>query len=69
MSACVCCPETSELNVPQGLKAGVRRVSLFNWLTVLLITGWVGIVTLAMQVADDSGSTLPPLETFLSTLI
>ena len=73
MSACTCCPEVRELptfdDVCGQVQATSKKVTLFNWVTVLLITGWVGIVTVAMQLADRNDAALLSLETFISSLL
>ncbi len=67
MSACHCCPHTRER---KALLETRHRPSLFNWVTVLLLTGWVGIVTVALKTAGPENlSAVPTLESFLRTLL
>ena len=69
MSACTCCPETTrELEAPRGPVLR-RNASLFNWVTVLLVSGWVAIVTFALHHAATSKTSLPTVETFISSMI
>jgi hypothetical protein len=43
---------------------------LFNWVTALLLTGWVGIVAVAVELAGPQKLTpLPTLESFLRALL
>lgn len=72
MSACTCCPPDrleDQLKSLQELPGKSRKVSLFNWVTVLLVTGWVGIVTLALQLAAEKEASMPSLESFISSLL
>ena len=67
MSACNCCPRTRDA---ERLPEIHPRTTLFNWVTVLLLTGWVGIVTIAMETAGPENlSAVPTLEAFLRTLL
>jgi len=74
MSACQGCdsshtelPALEPLNRPEETPV---RVTLFNWVTVLMATGWVGIVTVALELAGPRNMTVvPTLEAFLKTLL
>ena len=72
MSSCQCCPDL-HAKLDQGHKRTdfrIQRFSLFNWVTVLLVTGWVGIVSVAFHLAGPSQmSAVPTLEAFLRTLL
>ena len=74
MSACQCCdsshtelPALEPLDRPEDIPV---RVTLFNWVTMLMATGWVGIVTVALALAGSRNMTaVPTLEAFLKTLL
>jgi hypothetical protein len=74
MSACQYCdpshtplPTLEPLNQRKETHAGA---TLFNWVTVLMVTGWVGIVTVAIELAGPRNMTaVPTLEAFLKTLL
>jgi hypothetical protein len=74
MSACQFCdssqtelPALEPLNRPEDIPV---RVNLFNWVTVLMATGWVGIVIIALELAGPRNMTaVPTLEAFLKTLL
>lgn len=74
MSACQCC-ETQQLQAMDlpGHKPGrdhTSRFNLFNWVTVLLLTGWMAIVVAAVGFAGPANVTaVPTLEAFLRTLL
>jgi hypothetical protein len=72
MSMCICGDPTvefsSELEERQVIP--LSRSGLFNWVTVLLLAVWVGIVTLAIESAGvESMAAAPTLEAFLRTLL
>ncbi len=70
MSACNCCPHARDAKSLPEIHSNQVRPNLFNWLTVLLLTGWVGIVTVALETAGaENLSAMPTLEVFLRTLL
>ncbi|MBO6564977.1 MAG: hypothetical protein JJ934_02245 [Pseudomonadales bacterium] len=70
MSAGHCCRHTRDAKAPPEIHANHVRPNLFNWLTVLLLIGWVGIVTVALETAGaENLSAMPTLEVFLRTLL
>ena len=62
MSCCHCEPDTF---VDQHVS--VPRVSLFNRLTAILVSAWIGIVVLAAEIAGSAPET-PSLESFIRSL-
>ena len=79
MSACHCCdqPILDQLEIGKNERRQSSQISwlslrpsLFNWITVLLVTGWVVIVAIAAELAGpDSLSAVPTLEGFLKELL
>ena len=70
MSACQCCDPSYTLEPLKQRKETPVRATLFNWVTVLMVTGWVGIVTVAFELAGPRNMTaVPTLEAFLKTLL
>lgn len=72
MSACCPCGHRTcdAETLPETLSKPQVRPGLFNWLTVLLLTGWIGIVTFALETAGpDKVSAMPTLEGFLRVLL
>ncbi len=69
MSGCQCynnCPEQPE----SLISVAVRRGSLFNWVTTLLVSMWVGIVATAMVLAGPENlAPVPTLELFIRSLL
>ena len=62
MSACHYCHHPASQTI-------ATRPQLFNWVTALLLTGWVGIVSLAFEMSSAANlSAVPTLEVFLKTL-
>ena len=64
---CVCqyCPDSQEIR-----ETGRPRATLFNWVTALLVAGWVGIVAVAAELAGpEEISAVPTLEVFLRSLL
>ncbi|MDA0273141.1 MAG: hypothetical protein O3C68_07800 [Proteobacteria bacterium] len=60
-------PALEPLDRPEDIPV---RVTLFNWVTMLMATGWVGIVTVALALAGSRNMTaVPTLEAFLKTLL
>ena len=74
MSACHCCQEPGSLSESDRRPYPVR-VSLFNRVTALLLTGWLVIVFIAVELAGTrvagagDMSTAPTLELFLRYLL
>ena len=70
MSGCQGCdlPYTSEsLN---RRKNPPLRATLFTGVSVLMVIGWVGVLTVVFEVAGDKGITAAPtLDAFLRTLL
>ena len=82
MSACQCSdalhtPLNTPLHTPlhtleplNQRKGTQVRATLFSWVTVLMVAGWVGIVTVAFELAGPRNMTaVPTLEAFLKTLL
>ena len=75
MSACNCCDQPMLEPLDIGKNERPQQISwlrpnLFNWVTVLLVTGWVAIVAVAAELSgSDSVSTVPTLEAFLRELL
>lgn len=71
MSACSCCPQEASKLPEQNTLARYRQIRLFNWVTVLLLSGWVGIVAVASHLTGTppaETSAAPALEAFLRLL-
>lgn len=45
MNMCPCCEEKTRL----GLGSYLGRPRLFNWITILLLTGWVMLVAIVAE--------------------
>lgn len=70
MSACQCSDSSRTLESLNLRKEAPVRITLFNWLTVLMVAGWVGIVMAAFELAGPRNMTaVPTLEAFLGTLL
>jgi hypothetical protein len=70
MSVCQCCDPSHALEPLNQPKETLVRPTLFNWLTLLMVTGWVGIVTVAFELAGPRNmAAVPTLEAFLKTLL
>ncbi len=70
MSALQCSDSSHALESLNLRKEAPVRITLFNWLTVLMVAGWVGIVTAAFELAGPRNMTaVPTLEAFLGTLL
>ena len=71
MSACHCCQYSVAFQPGvERSREPARRPALFNRVTALLLTGWVGIVAAAMQMAGaEQVRNLPTIELFIRSLI
>ena len=67
MSACQCYNVDDRLGCPEPRPAG--RSNLFNWVTAVLVSMWVGIVAIAVEMAVPANlATVPTLEAFIRSL-
>lgn len=67
MSACHCCQLAREFNATEE---PVRKPVLFNRVTALLLTSWVGIVAVAVELAGaEQVRSLPSVELFIRSLV
>ncbi len=82
MSACQCCEIHNQIDpideIPSENIEEQRRLSvaplgagnLFNWVTAILLTGWITIVAVALEFAGPEGmAPVPTLEAFLRQLL
>jgi hypothetical protein len=70
MPGCHCLAHCSEPRECESTEPRVERPSLFNWVTVILVTMWVGIVAAAAELAGpDKLAPVPTLEAFIRTLL
>ena len=63
MPACQCCVQDDTD------ASAVKKIGLFNQVTVLLITVWVFIVAIAVEVADGSHPAAPSLSGFIRQMV
>ena len=70
MSACHCLAHCSGPREREPVETRIERPSLFNWVTVILVAMWVGIVAAAAELAGpDKLAPVPTLEAFFLTLL
>lgn len=70
MSACQGCDPSYTHEPFNHRKETPLRATLFSWVSVLMVIGWIGILTVVFELAGPGDMTaVPTLEAFLKTLL